>query len=224
MGGVELGLRQTFQPDPKTYAVLKSELERWRLDFAKRHAAAKTEPEREAVESEARLLLEKVLPAMMHCWLGTRWDFNGTADKPGGGRIACGYFVATVLQDAGFRVDRFQLAQQPSQNILRTFLPKDACSLTIGEAYSGFTAGLEKVEPGIYLVGLDTHVGFLVVRQDGFQMVHSSGSRPWCVVEESRENAHVLQKSNWRMTGNLTGDRATLLTWLKAGKIKVKGV
>jgi hypothetical protein len=222
MGGVELGLRQTLQPDPKTYETLKLELERWRVDLAKRHAAAKSEAERGIVEKDARLVLEQVLPQMMHCWLGTRWDFNGTAEKPGKGRIACGYFVATVLKDAGFRVDRYQLAQQPSERILRTFLPKEACDLTIGEAYATFSTGVEKSEAGIYLVGLDTHVGFLVVRPDHFQMVHSSGSRPWCVVEEDKQDAHVLQKSNWRMIGNLTSDPQVLKRWIKAGRTTVK--
>jgi len=222
-GGVELGLRETLQPDPKTYAVLSAELERWRTDLAKRHAAAKNEAGRKVVENDARELLEKTLPAMMRCWLGTPWDFNGTAAKPGGGRIACGYFVATVLQDAGFRVDRYQLAQQASENILRSFLPKDSCKLTIGKEYGAFAAGVEKADAGIYLVGLDTHVGFLVVGQDGFRMIHSSGTRPWCVVDEGRDEAHALQKSNWRLLGNLTGDPQVLKRWLKADKIVVKG-
>ena len=221
--GVELGLRKTFQPDPKTYAVLANELERWRLDLSKRHAAAKNEAERKVVESDARVILEHTLPAMMRCWLGTPWDFNGTAPKPGGGRIACGYFVATVLKDAGFQVDRYQLAQQPSENILRSFLPKESCSLTVGKEYGAFASVVEKAEPGVYLVGLDTHVGFLEVRQDGFRMIHSSGSRPWCVVDESRDDAQALRKSNWRMLGNLTGDPQVLKRWLKAEKIVVRG-
>lgn len=223
IGGVELGLRQSLQPDPKTYAVLTAELQRWRKDLAKRHSAARTEAERKIVESDARVMLEQVLPALMRCWLGTRWDFNGTADGPGGGGIACGYFVATVLRDAGFQLNRYQLAQQPSENILRSFLPKASCDLSIGKDYAVFASDLEKAAPGIYLIGLDTHVGFLVVREDGFRMIHSSGSRPWCVVDESRADAHVLQKSNWRMLGNLTGDAAVLKRWLRAEKISVRG-
>jgi len=131
--------------------------------------------------------------------------------------------VATVLQDAGFKVDRYQLAQQASGNILRSFLPKDSCKLAVGKEYNVFADGLAKAEPGIYLVGLDTHVGFLVVGPDGFRMMHSSGSRPWCVVDEGRDDAHVLQKSNWRMLGNLTADPQVLKRWLRADKIVVKG-
>lgn len=222
-GGLELGVRKTFQPDPKTYAVLVSELARWRNDLAKRHHEAKSDAERLAVEHDARVILEHTLPEMMRCWLGTPWDFNGTASKPGGGRIACGYFVATVLMDAGFQVDRYQLAQQPSGNILRSFLEKDDCELSVGKPYEAFANGMEAAAPGIYLIGLDTHVGFLVRSGKDFRMIHASGSRPWCVVDEGREDAHVLQRSNWRMLGNLTADREVLRRWLRAGKIVVKG-
>jgi hypothetical protein len=211
------------RPDPQTYSVLSAETERWRVDLAKRYAKAKTPLERELVEQDARLVLEETLPAMMRCWLGTPWDFHGTAEGPGKGKIACGYFVATVLKDAGFRVDRYRLAQQPSENILRTFLAKDACSLTIGKEYEAFATSLGDVTPGIYVIGLDTHVAFLVVRQDGFRFIHSSGSRPWCVVDEGRNEAEVLKRSNWRMLGNFTGDAGVLRSWLKGEKIAVKG-
>ena len=221
--GVQLGTRPTAKPDPDRYAVLVSELERWRVDLAARHRKARTKAERGAAEHDARVILEHTLPAMMRCWLGTPWDFNGTASKPGGGRIACGYFVATVLKDAGFHVNRYQLAQQPSENILRSFLGKDACLLTVGMPYDAFAAGLERSKPGVYLVGLDTHVAFLVMKEDGFRFIHASGSKPWCVVDEGRDEAGVLQRSNWRMLGNLTADPKVIQTWLKAGKISVRG-
>ena len=222
-GGVEMGIRPTFKPDPERYAVLVSELERWRGDLAARHRKARTDAERGAAEHDARVILEHTLPAMMRCWLGTPYDFNGTASKPGGGRIACGYFVATVLKDAGFHVDRYQLAQQPSENILRSFLGKDACMLTVGKPYDAFAAGLGTAKPGIYLVGLDTHVAFLVKREDDFRFIHASGSKPWCVVDEGRDEAGVLQRSNWRMLGNLTADPKVIRIWLTAGKIRVRG-
>jgi len=222
-GGVELGFRKKFQPDPEKYAVLVKDLDRWRVDLATRHRQARTAADRAAVEHDAQVILEQSLPEMMRCWLGTPWDFNGTAAAPGGGKIACGYFVATVLKDAGFRVDRYQLAQQPSENILRSFLPKESCSLTIGKNYQSFSDDVAKLEPGIYVIGLDTHVGFIVVKEGDFHFMHSSGSRPWCVVDETRAQAVVLQRSNWRMLGNLTNTPGVIRTWLKADKITVRG-
>lgn len=222
-GVVELGFRKKFQPDPQKYEVLIKDLDRWRLDLAARHRKARTPADRAAVEHDAQVILEQSLPEMMRCWLGTPWDFNGTAEGPGGGKIACGYFVATVLKDAGFRVDRYQLAQQPSENILRSFLPKESCVLTIGKNYQKFAADVVKLDPGVYVVGLDTHVAFVVVGNGDFHFIHSSGSRPWCVVDEAPDDATVLQRSNWRMMGNLTNTPSVIRTWLKADKIAVRG-
>jgi hypothetical protein len=221
--GLEISLRKSPKPDPKTYQTLVSELQRWRKELAERHRKAKDDATRAAVENDARIILEQALPAMMRCWLGTPYDFNGTASKPGGGKIACGYYVATVLMDAGFRVDRYQLAKQPSENILRSFLEKDACYLSVGKPYDAFSTELAKAEPGIYLVGLDTHVAFAVIGANGFHLIHASGSKPWCVVEEGPAEAGVLQRSNWRMTGNLTADSPVIRRWLKGEKILVRG-
>jgi hypothetical protein len=222
-GRLEIGVRKSPKPDPKTYQTLVSEIKRWRKELAERHRKAKDDAARAAVENDARIILEQALPAMMRCWLGTPYDFNGTASKPGNGRIACGYYVATVLMDAGFRVDRYELAKQPSENILRSFLEKDACNLSVGKPYDAFSAELAKAGPGIYLVGLDTHVAFAVIGAGGFRFIHASGSKPWCVVDEGPAEAGVLQRSNWRMTGNLTADPAVIRRWLKGEKILVHG-
>ncbi len=209
-------------PDPEKYRAMADELERWRLELSGRYKRAATAAERKRIEDDARVVLEEALPGLMRCWLGTPWDFSGTAETPGEGKIACGYFVATVLKDAGFRVDRYRLAQQPSQYIMETFLPKDALSLTMGRPYDEFADGLKVAAPGIYIVGLDTHVGFLLVDAAGFRMIHSSGASPWAVVEEDRQAAEVLRRSNWRMLGNFSADDGVVRSWLRGEKIEVR--
>ena len=211
------------RPDAATYAVLVSELKRWRGELAERYRRAGGPDERAAVENDARLLLERVMPEMMRCWLGTPWDFNGIAEEPGNEGIACGYFVSTLLKDAGFRLDRYRLAKQPSENILRSFLPRESCVLRVGEDYGTYADRLEEAEPGIHLVGLDTHVGFIVTGTgEGFRFIHSSGSDPWCVVDEGRDAAVVLKRSRWRMLGNLTADPQVIRRWLRGEKIAVR--
>ena len=209
-------------PDREKYEVLVGELKRWREELGKDYREARTKAEKQAVGNDARLILELVMPEMMRCWLGTPYDFNGTAEKPGEGKIACGYFVSTVIRDAGFKVNRYKLAQQPSANILHTFIPREDCFLEVGTEYPIYADNVEEMDDGIYLVGLDTHVGFIVNRSDGMKFIHSSGSRPWAVVEESRKNAGALQRSNWRMIGCLTGEPGVIRTWLAGDKVKVK--
>lgn len=209
------------RPDPQRYETLKLEAERWRKQLRKQYQEASSDAQREAVVGEARQFLERLLPDMMRCWLGTPWDFHGTSETPGKGKIACGYFVATVLRDAGFRVDRYRLARQPSQNILRTFLPRSELDLQVGVSYENFADSLRRQEPGIRIIGLDTHVAFLVVEPGGFRFIHSSGSDPWCVVDEDEAAAEVLRRSNYRVHGSLTGNRAVIVDWLKGRRLKV---
>ena len=210
------------EPDKERYEVLTGELERWREDLGADYRKAQTQAEKAAVEHDARLLLELVMPEMMRCWLGTKYDFNGTAEKPGEGTVACGYYVSTVIRDAGFRVNRYKLAQQPSENIMRTFLPSNACLLKVGQDFGSYADWVEEMEPGIYVIGLDTHVGFIVNQSDGMTLFHSSGSKPWMVVEEARKKAGVIQRSRWRMIGGLTKDPKVIRTWLAGEKVKIR--
>lgn len=210
------------QPDPARYEVVKAETERWRLDLGKRYKTAKNKAEKDVVIAEARSFLEVALPDLMSCWLGTPWDFNGTSEKPGEGKIACGYFVATVLRDAGFKVNRYKLAREPSENILLTFLPRKELDRRIGVSYEGYADEVRKFRSGVRIVGLDTHVGFLVSGPDGFRFLHSSGSRPWCVVDESEKEADVLKRSNYRVHGSITDNPDVIRRWLAGDKIKVR--
>lgn len=216
------GVPEPIKPDAKAYLILTNDLEYRRKNLAERYSIAKTPADKAALENDARIILEHYFPELMRCWLGTPWDFNGTAKAPGAGKIACGYFVATVLKDAGFQVDRYQLAQQPSGNILQSFLPKSSCTLTADEDYQIFSSRVAMRKTGIYIIGLDTHVAFLVVEQGSFRFIHSSGSKPWCVVDEKPAQAHVLRRSRWRMLGNLTADSNLLRRWLTQEKISIK--
>jgi hypothetical protein len=210
------------EPDAELYATLVAELERWRGDLRKAHAKARTAEEKEAVEKDARVILELVMPEMMRCWLGTPYDFNGTAERPGDGKVACGYFVSTVIRDAGFRVDRYKLAQQPSGNILRTFLKGESCLLKVGQDFESYAEWVEGMEPGVYLIGLDSHVGFIVNGVDGTRFYHSSGWNKRGVVNEPGKKAGALRHSNWRMIGGLTADPDVIRTWLAGERVKVR--
>ena len=208
-------------PDSQRYEVLVEELGRWQNDLGEDYKKAKTAEQRLAVEHDARLILELVMPEMMRCWLGTAYDFNGIAEKPGEGKIACGYYVSTVIRDAGFKVNRYKLAQQPSENIMRTFLDSEDCVLRVDKNFDSYADWVEGMDQGVYLIGLDTHVGFIVNRIDGIHFFHSSSARSVGVVEERRDKAAALRRSKWRMLGNLTGESSVIQTWLGGRKITV---
>ncbi|MFT6864701.1 MAG: hypothetical protein ACJAVK_003269 [Akkermansiaceae bacterium] len=214
---------ETPRPDPDRYQELITELDQKRLDLADRYAQARTAREISNVITESQATLEDTLPEMMRCWLGTPWDFNGTCKTPGSGKIACGYFVSTVLRDAGFRVERFRLAQQPSQGIIGTFMPRKKMTISAGLDYDEFVTQVTNHGPGIRIVGLDNHVAFLFVPESGgIRFIHSSGASPYCVVDEDRENAGSLQRSSYRVTGNFTRNPEIIHGWLTDQKWPTK--
>ena len=135
-----------------------------------------TTSEAEIIES-ARNLLQLTMPALMRCWLGTKWDFNGTETVPGEGKIACGYYVATVLRDSGFNIERIKLAQQASQNILLTFLSKEELSIKSDQKDERYMKSLRSLDHGIYIIGLDKHVGFIINDKKGLHFLHSGGGK-----------------------------------------------
>jgi hypothetical protein len=210
------------EPNAVKYKALCEEIETRRVSLAERYRQAKTDASRRAVEDEARQVLETKLPEMMRCWLGTPWDFNGISTTPGEGKIACGYFVSTLLRDAGFRIERVRLAQQASQNIIGTFLDRSSFRISSRMPYDAFAKSVRDAEEGISIVGLDSHVAFLVNDADEFRMIHSSGASPWCVVDESSAEAIVLQQSSYRVVGHLTSDRNVLRKWLSGEAIPVQ--
>ncbi|MDG2400666.1 MAG: hypothetical protein P8M04_08830 [Akkermansiaceae bacterium] len=211
------------QPDPKRYQKLISELEERRLDLSKRYSRARTAREISDVVAESQRTLERMLPAMMRCWLGTPWDFNGICQTPGSGKIACGYFVSTLLRDAGFGVERIRLAQQPSQYIIGTFISKKMMTIRAGQNYDTFVDQAKERGPGIHIVGLDNHVAFVVIPESGgIRFIHSSGAHPFCVVDEDRSEAGSLQRSNYRVIGNLTRSPEVIHGWLVGQKWPTK--
>ncbi|MBX2802395.1 MAG: hypothetical protein KTR31_32245, partial [Myxococcales bacterium] len=104
---------------------------------------------------------------LIEAWYGTPWDFYGTAAVPGDDPIACGHFVAGVLSDAGLEVERRRLGQQAAEHIIQTVTSEASIRRYRSEPVRTIVADVQQSGPGIYIVGLDHHVGFLVHHDDG---------------------------------------------------------
>lgn len=156
---------------PPSYDAQRAALERTRQALA---AKARTELPSARTAARAALLTffdDAVFPS----WAGTPWDFNGTTQVPGQGVIACGYYVSTTLLHAGLRVERIRLAQQFSTDIVRT-LATDAGTVILRRVEPAVV--LERARAlapgGLLVVGLDNHVGFLRVKDEGVRFCHAN--------------------------------------------------
>ncbi|MFO0612666.1 MAG: hypothetical protein U0414_08770 [Polyangiaceae bacterium] len=159
-------------------------------------------------------LLDAFEDDLFPAWIGTAWDFNGTSQEPGKGSIACGYFVTTLLAHAGFEVQRAKLAQQASENIVKTLAgADDIWRFRKGDA-ALVLAKVRELGDGLYVVGLDNHAGFLF-EHDGraTRFCHSSYLEPATVQCEDAAGAAALE-SNYHVLGRVTND-ATITRWLR---------
>lgn len=191
-----------------------------RAELMAEYGNARGTAERRAVIGRARgVLLAGVFEDLMPHWYGTPWDFNGVSETPGEGKIACGYFVSTILRDAGLSVERFKLAQQASQNIIRSLTDNEHMVSFHGGKFATFVSGMGALGDGLFIIGLDRHVGFIVQTGGQSFFVHSDGGANQCVVKEPLAEASVLRRSRYRIVGKVSADDALIGRWLSGEKI-----
>lgn len=143
--------------------------------------------------------------SLLPCWYGTPWDFNGTTEIPGQGKIACGYFVTTTLRDAGMRINRVKLAQCVSENVLWD-LCKDFKKYS-DRSLEYFVKDVEKKGYGLYIVGLDNHTGYLFNDGKDVWFIHSGVYPPKCALKEKAANSVTLKNSRYRVFGRIVFDK-----------------
>jgi len=162
----------------------------------------------------ARQELAYAVMDLLPAWEGTPWAMNGTTEVPGQGRIACGYLVSTVLRDIGLPVERVRLAQQASEDIIRTLT--DEASVRRYRAVTVPDVLRDHEDPGVYIVGLDWHVGLLVVTDDEQTFCHASRSADREVVCEAAATARSL-RSRYTVVGQLS--QRALESWLTGAEL-----
>ncbi len=152
---------------------------------------------------------------LMPFWYGTRYSFYGQTHTPGEGSIACGYFVTTVLQDLGVPIERDKLAQLPSEEMIKELVAKKSIQRFSKYDIDDFLQRIRLSGQGLYIVGLDTHTGFILYENEEIRFIHASGSFPFAVVNERAKDAKALQKSIYRVVGKVSDDKAFLGKWVR---------
>jgi len=196
------------------YAKVKAHFAELKAQTRSAYSRAPSAEARATVLSTARAeLISRFETELFPAWAGTPWDFYGMSEKPREGQIACGYYISTLLRDAGFNVERIKLAQQASANIARTLASADEVhwyrELSIAELLPKLRADSGE---GLYVVGLPNHVVFLRVTKDDAKVCHSNYLEDVAVTCEDALTAPALQVRLF-VTAPLFDD-ALLAAWL----------
>lgn len=195
-----------------------------RAALAARYRRAATPAARTACLGAARdLWLTALDSTIFPAWEGTPWSFYGQSWAPRQGSIACGYFVTTALYDSGLRLPRTLLAKQAATVIIRNLTTEAHMHRYRGLSRADFVRQLRQLGPGLYVLGLDHHVGFVRVREGGaVQLVHSAWSGATAVVREAADSSAAL--ASWgRVVGKVSADDALLRAWLLGTPLVARG-
>jgi hypothetical protein len=141
-----------------------------------------------------------IIDSLAPYWYGTVWNFYGTTQTPNVGTIACGYFVTTLIRDAGIPVQRIHLAQQTASKIITTLCETNSIKkfsnkqkmLDYFDAYPNET---------LFILGLDCHVGFVAKENNKLYFIHSSYVQPAVVKRELLQESMPINSSNMWMLG-----------------------
>lgn len=200
-------------------------IEARRRSFATALAASKCAEQRRSVASEARdFLLSAITDELLPAWAGTPWAMNGTATEPGTEPIACGYFVATILRDAGVPLHRVRFGQAAALRIQAAMSPPQR------EVHRFFSIPPESLArkiaalgDGLYIIGLNVHVGFVVVRDGEVRFVHSSYTGARVVTDEPFAEAAAIAASQEAgyFVSELFSTDAAILQWVEGRPAKL---
>ncbi len=166
------------------------------------------------IEKAGKYFVSSIYNDIVPDWYGTDWDFYGTTETPRSGKIACGYFVTTVLRDAGAKVQRVSLAQQASENIIKSLTREPYIKRFQNAPIEKFVGEIKALGEGLYLVGLDVHVGFILHDGSEVWFIHSSYGEPSKVVKEKALESVILGGSKYRVIGKISADDNFILKWL----------
>ncbi len=168
-------------------------------------------------------MLRSITRDIFPAWMGTPWGLgrNSTSRMPHlpGKTVGCSYFVTSVLQNAGLRLtNRYRFAQAPALYIQRSLAPRRK---DLRRYYSIPPKALKKrllgLGPGLYLIGLNCHIGFVVVTANDARFVHASYTDPTVVVNEPLATSQAIvnsRKAGYVVTP-LFADERLVEMWLR---------
>lgn len=195
----------------RSYIDLKQETADKRAVFREQYNNA-NQAGKNSILIEAQKYLLHVSDEYFTAWYNTPWTFHGHSQTPNEGSIACGYFVTTTLRDMGFNVPRIKWAQQASEYVIKK-LSTDIKRFQ-SKPVKDIVTHIETSGEGLYIVGLDCHVGYIYFLGGKMSFVHANYYRPDVgVMSEPLIGRNPLNDSKYRVIGKIF-DKEMVRNWL----------
>ena len=204
----------------KNYKGLLNEIEQKRIKLYKQYISAGSS-KRDSLRTFAKnYVFGKLVKEVFPAWYGTQWDFYGITATPKKGKIACGYFVTTTLMQVGFDIPRYKWAQLSAEGIIKQFTKESDIKRMRNAPVKAVDTYIKKGGDGLYVVGLDCHVGFVCNSNDSITFVHSSYYEPEIgVMSQKLDSQNPLKDSKYRVFGKIMDD-TMIEAWILGKKFQ----
>lgn len=202
----------------KSYDSLKSYASSLQKQFKKDYTAANDAGKARIIKTARDSVFSLITKEYFSFWFGTPWSFYGATQTPRDSSIACGYFVTTVLEDAGFNIPRIKWAQMASEPVIK-IMTKEIKRFS-GRPLKEVEDHIIKSGTGLYVVGLDNHVGFIYNDGEKIRFVHSNYYVPKeGVMAQTLDSHNPLKNSRYRVVGKILGDEM-MKNWILGKRIE----
>lgn len=209
------GYHVFFYTPQKYKAVLDSaDVARQKLKGKYGRALVRAQQE-ETLMQAGKVMTKRLTENIFPFWYGTAYHFYGKTEVPGRGKIGCGYFVTTTLRDLGIPIEKNRLAQIASGEMIKELVGEAHTQTFTRVPLEDFLANVRLSGKGLYIVGLDTHTGFIFVdEQEEIWFIHASGRFPLAVVKEPAMENKTLAYSDIRVLGKISASGRLMQRWL----------
>lgn len=199
--------------EEKPYDELRSETLARREEYKQIYKDSKNDKvKQDSILTDAQKYLLDQAANYFMAWHGTQWDFNGHTETPRSGKIACGFFVTTTLRDMGFRIPRIKWGQQHADYVVKK-LSNDIKRFK-NVPIQDIVDYIDSKGEGLYIVGLDSHVGYIYNHNGWMRFVHSNYYLPRIgVMSEEMAGNNPLNTSTIKVIGKLF-DNEMVLNWI----------
>jgi hypothetical protein len=173
-----------------------------------------------ASDTVSKYLYSKLLNEIVPHWYDTTWDFNGHTNTPNDGEIACGYFVSTTLKHLGFNLNRYKMAQAAGLDEAKLLQPRPELKIYSNVTFKQLKNKVNEIyEDGIYFVGLDNHVGYIVIKDNDLYFLHSSYCDDKVVIELAETS--LCFRSNIYVFAEITTNKNLMKKWVFEERLKL---
>jgi len=205
------------------YTLVKANIQLQKEKLKTKYIAATSQAEKDKIIDEAgKYICEALVNQLIPFWYGMPWSLSGYSEIPNEGEVGCSYFVSNTLKHCGFKVNRYHLAQQNTKNIARSIQLNDSILIIkgLGNINSIKEYFLQNKKEGLYYVGLDSHVGYLLFKLNELFFIQSNYAYPAVVLTEFAEKSDVFS-SNYYYIADISRNNSLLKKWLLSEEITV---